>query len=516
MHCVAPASLLQYRFHSNSNSCITSKLVTKKKTSLKNLLLIHELAFILLILLVATVGAIGIHLQEKSSQESSRISLIVQEVQQTRGDLYRQMKELFDAYFLNDIEARNEYNNFTRSVENHFVQLHNIAQGEAETAAINDLHAGYKAFVRETSTLFDLQPNITGDELKKRLNTDLEAGLFSHYETLLAHTEKLLNEKQAELDLQLKDSKRKSNFLLFTPLILAALLLVFSRIFLKRSIVKPIEGILKATSEISAGNLSHKAPDEDINELASLSKAINEMAEKLITSQESLVRTEKQAAQGLLVPMLAHNIRNPLASIRATAQVLDEPELDVETRESLRGIINTVDRLERWTGALLAYLHPLKPQPSTTSIREIVQGALEPLQQKISTKSIQIIQPVWPKTNASYNDTIFTDQHLLEQVIYNLVLNAIDASNRKSVIEVQLDVTATEFTLHILDNGSGMPFTPDPSAMSAPTTKRFGTGIGIPFAFKVCDALGGNLQFSARANGGTAITIILPKTIELN
>lgn len=490
--------------------------MAKKKTSLKNLLLIHELAFILLILLVATVGAIGIHLQEKSSQESSRISLIVQEVQQTRGDLYRQMKELFDAYFLNDIEARNEYNNFTRSVENHFLQLHNIAQGEAETAAINDLHAGYKAFVKETSALFDLQPNITGDELKKRLNTDLEAGLFSRYEILLAHTEQLLNEKQTELDLQLKDSKRKSNFLLFTPLILAVLLLVFSRIFLKRSIVKPIEGILKATSEISAGNLHHKAPDEDINELASLSKAINEMAEKLITSQESLVRTEKQAAQGLLVPMLAHNIRNPLASIRATAQVLDEPELDAETRESLRGIINTVDRLERWTGALLAYLHPLKPQPSATSFREIIQGALEPLQQKISKKSIQIIQPAWPKTNATYNDKIFTDQHLLEQVIYNLVLNAIDASNKKSVIEIKLDVTPAGFTLQILDNGSGMPFTPDPSAMSAPTTKRFGTGIGIPFAFKVCDALGGNLQFSARTNGGTTITIILPRTIELN
>ena len=490
--------------------------MAKKKTSLKNLLLIHELAFILLILLVATVGAIGIHLQEESSQESSRISLVVQEVLQTRGDLYRQMKELFDAYFLNGIEARSEYNNFTRSVEKHFLQLHSIAEGEAEISAINDLHAGYKAFVRETSTLFNLQPNITGDELKKRLNTDREAGLFNHYETLLAHTEKLLNEKQAELDLQLEDGRRKSNFLLFTPLILAAMLLVFSRIFLKRSIAKPIEDILKATSEISAGNLHHKAPDEDIDELASLSKAINEMAEKLITSQESLVRTEKQAAQGLLVPMLAHNIRNPLASIRATAQVLDEPELDTETRESLRGIINTVDRLERWTGALLAYLHPLKPQPSITSIREIIQGALEPLQQKISKKSIQITQPAWPKTHAIHNDTIFTDQHLLEQVIYNLILNAIDASNRNSTIEIQLDSTAAEFTLQILDSGSGMPFTPDPSAMSAPTTKRFGTGIGIPFAFKVCDALGGSLQFTARANGGTVITIILPKSIELN
>lgn len=487
-----------------------------KKTPLKNLLLIHELAFILLIFLVATIGAIGIHLQEESSQESNRISLIVQEVQQTRGDLYRQMKELFDAYFLQDIEARNEYNNFTLSVENHFVQLHKIAEGEAEKTAISNLHAGYKAFVIETSALFDLQPNITGDELKKILNTDLEAGLFNRYESLLAHTEQLLNEKQAELDLKLKDSKRKSNFLLFTPLILAALLLIFSRIFLKRSIVKPIEDVLKATSEISAGNLNHKAPEENIEELASLSKAINEMAEKLITSQENLVRTEKQAAQGLLVPMLAHNIRNPLASIRATAQVLDEPELDTETRESLHGIINTVDRLERWTGALLAYLHPLKPQPSTTSIREIIAGALEPLQQKLSAKSIQLTIPDWSHFNKAGADNIFTDQHLLEQVIYNLVLNAIDACSKAGRIEIRLAASREEFTLQILDNGSGMPFTPDPSAMSAPTTKRFGTGLGIPFAFKVCDALGGSLQYNSRPDGGTVITIKLPKTIELN
>ena len=490
--------------------------MAKKKTSLKDLLLIHELAFILLIFLVASVGAIGIHLQDKSSQESNRINLLVQEVQQTRGDLYRQMKELFDAYFLDDIEARSEYNNFTLSVENHFRQLQKIAVGDAEKTAINDLHAGYRAFVLETSALFNLHPNITSDELKKILNTDLEAGLFSRYETLLAHTEQLLNQKQAELDNQLKESKRKSTFLLFTPLILAILLLIFSRVFLKRSIVKPIEGVLKATSEISAGNLTHKAPDEGIEELASLSKAINEMADKLITSQENLVRTEKQAAQGLLVPMLAHNIRNPLASIRATAQVLDDPNLDTETRESLHGIINTVDRLERWTGALLAYLHPLKPQPSYTSIREIVEGALEPLQQKISKKSIQLTLPSWPQPNATRNDTIFTDQHLLEQVIYNLLLNAVDASNKTGSIEIQLGITPKEFILQLLDNGSGMPFTPDPSAISAPTTKRFGTGIGIPFAFKVCDALGGSLQFAARPSGGTAITITLPKTIELN
>lgn len=485
----------------------------KKNKSLKDLLLIHELAFIVLIILAATAGAIGIHLWEKSSQESNRINSLVQEVQQTRGDLYRQMKELFDAYFLDDEGARTEYNDFTTSVETHFVQLQNIAVGAEEKAAVNELHASYQQFVYETSALFDQSQGINNDATKKAikhaLDTGLETGLFKRYEEILAHTEALLSQKQVELNKQLKDTKRISTILLIIPLLLAVLLLIFSRVFLKRAIVRPIEGVLKATTEISAGNLTHRAPEEGAEELTAVSKAINEMADKLVISQETLIRTEKQAAQGLLVPMLAHNIRNPLASIRATAQVIDAPEHDTDTRESLVGIINTVDRLERWTGALLAYLHPLKPQPSETSIKDIVEGALAPLRQKLKEKSIQLTLPVWSNHHA-----IFTDQHLLEQVIYNLLLNAVDASSKSGSIEITLVASPKDFTLKLLDRGCGMPFKPDPSTISpAPTTKRFGTGLGIPFAFKVCDALGGSLSFEARPKGGTIITLNLPKSL---
>lgn len=479
-----------------------------KNRSLKDLLLFHELAFILLIILAATAGAIGIHLWEKSSEEANRISLLVTEVQQTRGDLYRQMKELFDAYFLDDSGARAEYDNFTITVEAHFAQLKKITVTKAEKSAINDLHENYKKFVVETPELFDQYKATKSDSVKHAINTEIETGLFKRYEEILARTEKLLNLKQIELDSKLKASKRISVILLIIPLVLAVLLLLFSRIFLKRAIVKPLNNVLKATTEISAGNLSHQAPAVGIVELAAVSNAINEMADKLAISQETLVRTEKQAAQGLLVPMLAHNIRNPLASIRATAQVMDDPEHDAETRLSLRGIIDTVDRLERWTGALLAYLLPLRPQPEYTSLQEIVNGALAPLQQKIREKSIVFILPDWPVTTA-----IYTDQHLLEQVIYNLILNALDASSKKSDIEILLNETPATYTLHLLDRGCGMPFTPDPSAVSAPTTKRFGTGIGIPFAFKVCDVLGGGLKFEARLQGGTAVTIQLPKVL---
>ncbi len=119
-----------------------------------------------------------------------------------------------------------------------------------------------------------------------------------------------------------------------------------------------------------------KLPEQGAAEIATLSRAINHMANELARSQEALVRTEKQAALGLLVPMLAHNIRNPLASIRATAQVTDVSELDAETQGALRDIIGAVDGLERWTGALLAYLHPLKAQPEHTSLRKIIAGSL--------------------------------------------------------------------------------------------------------------------------------------------
>lgn len=486
--------------------------MTKKNKSLKDLLLIHELAFIFLILLAATSGAIGIYLWGNSSQESNRINSLVTEVQQTRGDLYRQMKELFDAYFLDDLGAHAEYNNFTISVEKHFVQLKKITVGNAEKTAINDLHASYKEFVLETSSLFDQSRGVNNDAtknaIKRALNSGLETGLFKRYEDILAHTESLLSQKQSELDKQLIDTKRISTILLVIPLILAVLLLMFSRVFLKRAIVKPINGVLKATAEISAGNLTHRAPEEGVAELAAVSKAVNDMADQLGLSQEALVRTEKQAAQGLLVPMLAHNIRNPLASIRAVAQVMDDPENSTETNEYLLGIINTVDRLERWTGALLAYLLPLKPQPNNTSFKDIIEGALAPLQQKIKEKSIEVLLPSWRK-----NNTIFTDQHLLEQVIYNLLLNAIDASSKAGKLEIRLNIAQQVYELQLLDNGCGMPFTPDPSAISAPTTKRFGTGLGIPFAFKVCDALGGELKYEARPEGGTVITILLPKTL---
>ncbi|HSH98144.1 MAG: ATP-binding protein [Methylophilaceae bacterium] len=476
--------------------------------SLKDILLLHELAFILLVAISGMAGAIGIHMWDKASHESQRINLLVQEIQQTRGDLYRQMKELFDAVFLKDPKAHDEYDAYTTSVKKHFEQLNQLAVGNEEREAIQELKASYLAFVDETSSMFNHQQALSTESLQKSLNTDLETGIFYRYEAVSARAEKLLMLKQQELQQRLEDAKHNSVTILSIPIMLAALLFLFSRVFLKRAIVRPIERVLLATTEISAGRLEHKVPEQGAAEIATLSRAINHMAKELARSQEALVRTEKQAALGLLVPMLAHNIRNPLASIRATAQVADVDELDAETQGAFRDIIGAVDGLERWTGALLAYLHPLKPQPEHTSLRKIIAGSMVHLQKISQEKFITLELPIWENVD----DGMFTDQHLLEQVLYNLLLNAIEAASTHTKIEIFADIAEHALRILIADRGPGMPFTPDPHAVSpGPTTKRFGTGLGIPFAFKVCEALSGSITFKPRDGGGTLIEIEIPR-----
>jgi len=484
--------------------------ILNSNQSLKDVLTIHELAFIILILLTATSSGIGFNIWQALTHETQRINKLVTEVHQTRGDLYRQIKELFDAVFLEDNNAKIQYDQFTLSVQNHFSSLHKLTDNPEEKLAINALHAKYLQVVKETSLLFDqklvLSDNANKLQMQNALDHQLENELFRRYELILNRTEKLLQKQQTALDYKLKAIKKTSTVILTIPILLSILLLVFSRIYLKRAIVRPINQVLDATAQIRQGNLSVTETDEGVTELVAVSKAVKNMADELAIIQETLIQKEKEAAQGQLVPMLAHNIRNPLASIRATAQVIDDPELDSDTRESLEGIILTVDRLERWTGALLSYLLPLKPQLQTTKILHIIQGACGPIMPKLKEKNMQLQLPE-PDTP----DEIKTDGGLLEQVLYNFIANAVDASPPNEMIEVKLSETHKQYLLQIIDHGPGLPFKPDSKAKNSPSTKQYGTGLGIPFGFKVCEALDYQLNFSDRQPTGTCITITITK-----
>lgn len=472
---------------------------------LRHLLLFHDLYFIALIVLAVASGGYGIYLWDKASKQSQRINVVIQEIYLVRGDLYRQMKELFDAFFLQEDNAMDEYNEYTASILVHLQRLQNIAIDDEEKTALSEIESKYRKLVNEAPTLFYLYQHNPNRQAQKSIYQDIETGIFSHYEEVSKRAEHLLMIKQSEIKNRLDDARSSSIAVLSLPLLLGCVLIVYSRRILKRSIVRPINDIMIATNAISTGNLTHQVPEAGAEELAVLSKEINKMAEDLAASRDALVKSEKQAALGLLVPMLAHNIRNPLASIRATAQVIDAPDKD--TQESVQGIIHTVDRLERWTGSLLSYLHPIKPMLNQLMLSSIVQGAIMTLQPKLSEKNIKVLD-----NSAHIKRLILTDEHLMEQMLYNLLLNALEASPKGSEIQIQCSLSGNVLTMVITDQGPGMPFKPDPHAITpGPTTKRFGTGLGIPFAFKVCEELGGGMEFESQVGNGTRITISLPQ-----
>ena len=218
------------------------------------------------------------------------------------------------------------------------------------------------------------------------------------------------------------------------------------------------------------------------------------------------MKKERQAALGALVPVVAHNIRNPLASIRASVQVLDESDSASDLLETKEAIIGTVDRLGRWVNALVSYLHPLTPQYKEQKVSELFKATEGLLNDRLVYQRITIVREPWD------NDLVVqVDADLMEQAIYSLLSNALDASGKDATLYLAIESLSRHIEIRIRDEAGGIPFQPEPKELEpGPTTKRMGTGLGIPIAFKVCKAHGWVLQFEINKGIGTTAIISIP------
>ncbi|MEA3242351.1 MAG: ATP-binding protein, partial [Pseudomonadota bacterium] len=254
------------------------------------------------------------------------------------------------------------------------------------------------------------------------------------------------------------------------------------------------------------GQFDHKIPERGVEEVTQLAGSINDMARDLADSRNALVESERQAALGALVPVVAHNIRNPIAGIRAAAQMIDCVDETEDSQDSRQAIIDTVDRLERWVSSLLSYLHPLQPHRTRSRLSKLLDDVLLTMRSKFEEKDLHLKRKGWQA-----DPDLYIDVDLLEQAVYGLILNAIEASPQGGEITLTVEPSTGSVSLTIEDQGSGLAFDPKPGSLSpGPTTKRLGTGLGIPFAFKICHAHGGSIKFVQNSPTGTRVRIDLP------
>lgn len=280
--------------------------------------------------------------------------------------------------------------------------------------------------------------------------------------------------------------------------------------FLQRWLVRPIVMLNDAARSISGGNLDTRITLKSKDEWGQLSSAINDMTSSLKTSQQRLRTHERFAALGEIAAYSAHNIRNPLAGIRAAAQNLsDDPALtDSDVKQSMHDIINTIDRIDMWLKRLLEFARPLELEYSLTDINGLAEETLRLSERPFVDKKVRIqrrLQPDLPR--------ILVDPVLIEQALAAVVTNAFEAVDDRGsiVIETSRDDNSQHISIKLTDNGRGVPEHIQPRLFRAfMSSKDGGTGLGLAQAKKIIDMHGGRISLESSPGKGTMVSIYLP------
>ena len=225
--------------------------------------------------------------------------------------------------------------------------------------------------------------------------------------------------------------------------------------------------------------------------------------------EESMRKSEMMATIGQLAAGIAHEIRNPLASISGAIQLLKEEKEGGESSHRLMEIVLAESgRLNRLITDFLLYAQPPKLNKKKVDIAGLVDSTLE-----VFSRSPQWTQGTKLAKIMGPNITIAADPQQLEQVLWNLFINAVDAMEGKGLLEIRAhkDDEGKIVTLEVSDTGKGIP-PKDIKKIFDPffTTKDGGSGLGLSIVHKIVEIHGGTLAVESRHNRGTTFTVTLP------
>ena len=238
---------------------------------------------------------------------------------------------------------------------------------------------------------------------------------------------------------------------------------------------------------------------------------------KLVHSQNQLEKQEKLATLGTLAAGIAHEIRNPLTSLKARLYTLEKHLVVVPAARKDTDIISAeISRLERIVLDVLSFARPADPNLETiatdTLLRE-VQGLMSP---NLESRAVQLVVEVSPEL------FVRADSGHLKQVLINLARNAAEAIDgagtitlRARATRAQLEGRETEtVVLEIIDTGKGI--SPEVERrLFDPffSTKETGTGLGLPISARLIQKQGGTIQYQTQPGHGTTFGVVLPRVI---
>jgi two-component system, NtrC family, sensor histidine kinase HydH len=251
-----------------------------------------------------------------------------------------------------------------------------------------------------------------------------------------------------------------------------------------------------------AGNL--------VNALANALREQNvryrKLTEELEKVEAAMRRSDRLAALGQLSAGLAHELRNPLGTIKASAEMLSRSvPADNAVAVEMSGFISSeVDRTNSLVTRFLDFARPLSLKKNPADVTKSIDRAIQQVAREDSRAIIE--------THYSPDlGPISIDSEMMEHVFYNLLLNAVQASPDHEPVVIRTQRTGTMAEIAVTDDGTGI----DP-AMSETifnpfvTTKPNGVGLGLPIVSKIVDEHGGKLSVESEPGKGSTFRICLP------
>lgn len=246
----------------------------------------------------------------------------------------------------------------------------------------------------------------------------------------------------------------------------------------------------------------------DITERKRSEAELRELNETLRRQQQALIQHEKMAAMGQMAAGVAHEISNPLASMDSLLQLIQRrPE---RIQEETAGVLREqVARIERVVRQMKDFAHPNETEWADVQLNDLVDGALGMVRFDHRTRRVDVVR--------SFQDdagTVHVMPHAIQQVLVNLILNALDAmaSSGKPRLVVATKRFEEWCVIEVLDNGKGIPEKDLPHVFEPFfTTKPVGqgTGLGLSISYSLVERHGGRIEVQSSASEGTRFSIYL-------
>lgn len=222
-------------------------------------------------------------------------------------------------------------------------------------------------------------------------------------------------------------------------------------------------------------------------------------------ANESLRRAEGLRTLGEMAAGMAHEIKNPLAAIRSSAQIL-AGHVTGKDAEFAGIVVSEVDRLNQVVNEFLDYARPAPLKREPVKLSAVLDSCLELLAPVIKQAGVTM-----ERTYPEGERMVAADRNQLRQVFLNLILNAIQAIENQGSVEISVGESGHEMRVTVKDSGPGIP--PDKlKKVFEPfyTTRPGGTGLGLPIAQRIVAEHGGRLVIESTPGAGTTATVILP------